>query len=132
VPKRPAAHRNLSPRTPDTGRLKAAGIGVIVDERAVWPSNAAHIQPEGDDMANDVFLYALSTCGHCKRTKQFLSDNDVEFDYIDVDLCQGEERTQTIEEVKKYNPNTTFPTVLVGDSVIVGFKEDELKKKLGL
>ena len=83
-------------------------------------------------MAEKVFIYTLSTCSHCKRAKQFLTDNNIEFDYVDVDLMQGEERTSTIDEVKKYNPRCTFPTILIGDKTIVGFKEDELKESLGI
>lgn len=79
-----------------------------------------------------VFIYSLSTCGHCKRTKQFLTDKNVPFEYLDVDLTEGEERTSTVEDVKKYNPRCTFPTVIIDDKVIVGFKEDELRNALGL
>ena len=54
------------------------------------------------------------------------------FDAIDVDLLEGEERAAIIEEVKKLNPNCSFPTILIGDQVIVGFKENEIKEALGL
>ncbi len=85
-------------------------------------------------MANKVFIYALSTCSHCKRTKNFLDACNVGYDFVDVDLCQGQEREETIEKVKEYNPRLTFPTVVIDDGkkVIVGFKEDELKEALGL
>lgn len=83
-------------------------------------------------MSQKPFIYTLSTCGHCKRTKQFLKDQNIDFDFIDVDLCQGDERTRTVDEVKKYNPRCTFPTILVGDRVIVGYKEDEIKQALGM
>jgi glutaredoxin len=56
----------------------------------------------------------------------------VVFDAIDVDMLQGEERTAIIEEVKKVNPNCSFPTILIGDQVIVGFKENEIKEALGI
>lgn len=79
-----------------------------------------------------VKLYTLSTCSHCKHTKQYLNDCGVQYDFIDVDLLQGQERTDMIEEVKKVNPNCSFPTILVGDKVIVGFKENEIKEALGL
>jgi glutaredoxin-like protein NrdH len=79
-----------------------------------------------------VKLYTLSTCSHCKHTKQFLNELGVPYDYIDVDQLQGQERADMIEEVKKYNPNCSFPTILVGDKCIVGFKENEIKKALGL
>jgi len=49
-----------------------------------------------------------------------------------VDLLEGDERTAIIEDVRKLNPNCSFPTTIIGDKVIVGFKEDELKEALGL
>jgi glutaredoxin len=79
-----------------------------------------------------VKLYTLSTCSHCKNTKQFLNNLGVRYDFIDVDLLQGQERTGMIEEVKKYNPNTSFPTILIGNRIIVGFKENEIREALGL
>ena len=82
-------------------------------------------------MDKKVFIYTLSTCGHCKRTKQLLEELCVDYDYIDVDLCEGEKRTQTIDEVKKYNPACTFPTMIIGDKVIVGYKENDIKDALG-
>ena len=79
-----------------------------------------------------VKIYALSTCSHCRNTKKFLNDCGVPFYSVDVDLLQGEERAAMIEEVKKYNPNCSFPTLLIGDKTIVGFREDEIKEALGL
>ncbi|MGZ8889732.1 MAG: glutaredoxin family protein, partial [Halobacteriota archaeon] len=33
-----------------------------------------------------VKAYTLSTCPHCRMTKEFLNDNNVDFEYVDVDL----------------------------------------------
>jgi glutaredoxin len=78
-------------------------------------------------------LYALSTCAWCKKTRQLLDDNDVTYDYVYVDLLKGYEKDQTLEEVKKWNPKCSFPTVVVdGAQVVVGFKEDQLREVLGL
>ncbi len=79
-----------------------------------------------------VKLYTLSTCSHCKKTKKFLEECGVSYDYTDIDMLQGPERAAMIEEVKKVNPNCSFPTILVGDKIIVGFKEDKIKEALGL
>ena len=79
-----------------------------------------------------VKLYTLSTCSHCKKTKKFLEDCGVTYEFTDIDMLQGQERTAMIEEVKKFNPNCSFPTILVGDKIIVGFKEDKIKEALGL
>lgn len=83
-------------------------------------------------MGNTVKLYTLSTCGHCKATKKFLNKHDVQYEFTEVDKAEGEERAALIEEVKKWNPNISFPTIIIGDQVIVGFKEDEIKEALGL
>jgi glutaredoxin len=56
----------------------------------------------------------------------------VQYDFTDVDLLQGEERRAILEDVKKFNPACTFPTIVIGDKVIVGFKEDEIKEALKL
>ena len=79
-----------------------------------------------------VKLYTLSTCSHCKATKQFLNDCKVKYDFTDVDILQGEERKAVLEDVRKINPRCSFPTIIIGDRIIVGFKEDEIKEALGL
>lgn len=79
-----------------------------------------------------VFLYALSTCGHCKNTKKLLDANDVEYDFIDVDLLPKDEMAKVLEDVRKVNPQTAFPTLVIGDKVIVGYREVEILEALGL
>ena len=84
-------------------------------------------------MMAKIFIYTLSTCSHCRRAKEFLNEQGFDFEYIDVDLCEGDQRASTIEEVKKYNPRCTFPTLVIDeDTIIVGFKETELREALGL
>ena len=83
-------------------------------------------------MEKPVKMYTLSTCSHCKATKRFLDDCRVEYEFTDVDLLDGEERASILEDVKKWNPNCSFPTIIIGDKVIVGFKEEEIKEALGL
>ena len=79
-----------------------------------------------------VKIYSLSTCSHCKSTKKMLSDCTIQYDYVDVDTLVGEERAAILEDVKKFNPKCSFPTVIIGNTVIVGFKEKEIKEALGL
>ena len=81
---------------------------------------------------NPVKIYSLSTCSHCKSTKKFLSDCTILYDFVDVDLLEGEERKAILEDVKKFNPKCSFPTIIIGDKVIVGFKENEIREVLGL
>jgi glutaredoxin len=49
-----------------------------------------------------------------------------------VDLLKGDERKAIIEDVKKFNPRCSFPTIIIGEKVIVGFKEKEIKEALGM
>ena len=81
-------------------------------------------------MENDVKLYALSTCIHCKHTKEFLDKCGVEYDCVYVDELQGDERKDMVEEVKKINPKLSFPTAVVNGKIIVGFKKDQITEAL--
>ncbi|MGD9972174.1 MAG: glutaredoxin family protein [Desulfatirhabdiaceae bacterium] len=83
-------------------------------------------------MAPSVKIFSLSTCSHCKSTKKLLADCTVQYDFIDVDTLQGEERSAILEDVKKFNPKCSFPTIIIGDRVIVGYKETEIREALGL
>ena len=83
-------------------------------------------------MEEKVQIYSLSTCGHCKATKKFLDECNVEYEFEDVDILQGEERTAILEDIKKWNPSCSFPTIIIGDKVIVGYKENEIREALGL
>ena len=79
-----------------------------------------------------VKLYTLSTCSHCKATKKLLGDCNVRYDFVDVDLLSGEERDAILEDVRKLNPQCSFPTIVIGDTVIVGFREDKIREALEL
>lgn len=79
-----------------------------------------------------VRMYTLSTCSHCKAAKRWMSDHGIEYDFTDVDLLEGQDRTDMINEVRSYNPNCTFPTILIGDEVIVGNDESKLKNALDI
>ena len=83
-------------------------------------------------MSPPIKMYTLSTCGHCKSTKKFLDACAVQYDFTDVDLLDMEERTAILEDIKRWNPRCSFPTIIIGETVIVGFREDEIKEALGL
>lgn len=77
-----------------------------------------------------VMLFALSTCGWCKKTKALLRDLGVMYSYIDVDLVEGSEKKEVMDEVMKWNPVCSFPTLVINNKCIVGFKEDQIKEAL--
>ncbi|MGD8258930.1 MAG: glutaredoxin family protein [Desulfobacterales bacterium] len=85
-----------------------------------------------ENSTKDVKIFSLSTCSHCRATKKFLGDCTIKYEFIDVDLLKGDERKAIIADVKKFNPRCSFPTIIIGDKVIVGFKEKEIKEALGM
>ena len=84
---------------------------------------------EGPRNRHRTVFYGLSTCIWCRRTRQFLEQQGVQFDYTYVDLLSGAERENVIAEVRKWNPKASFPTIVVDDArVVVGFRKEDLKK----
>lgn len=77
-------------------------------------------------------LYTLSTCMHCKATKRFLNKHRIEYDCVDMDKLDGEEKEEARSELLKISGDLRFPTLVIGDKVIVGFYETKLKEALGL
>jgi len=74
-------------------------------------------------------MFSLSTCGWCKRTKRLLDELGVDYQAVDVDLLPGTQRERALEEMKKWNPEGTFPTLVVdGKEVIVGYRVDKIKR----
>ena len=83
------------------------------------------------EKAGNIKLYALSTCPWCRKTKKLLDDLGVEYEFADVDLLTGEDRTQAMSVVKKWNPGASFPTLVIDDNkCIVGYKENEIRDVL--
>lgn len=80
-----------------------------------------------------IFIYTLSTCIWCRKAKEFLNTNGIEYDYIEMDAEELENRDIHKEELKNWNPKCSYPTIVINDSdCIVGFDEDKLKKVLGI
>jgi glutaredoxin-like protein NrdH len=65
-------------------------------------------------------------------TKEFLSGNNVDFEYVDVDLLTGEKRTEVLREVYQLTGGYSFPVIVIGDTVIVGFNKERLQQVLEL
>jgi glutaredoxin len=85
----------------------------------------------GTNKKHKVVVYALSTCVWCKKTKQLLKDNGIEYEYADIDMCNPHEQEEIRSDIKKRGANISFPTVIVDNKkVITGFREDQIKEAL--
>ena len=87
----------------------------------------------GKNTKHKVFLYTLSTCVWCKMTKQYLQDNSIQFEYVDVDLSTDEDRDKIRKEIQQKGGILSYPTTIVDDKkVVTGFRKDLLAKELEL
>jgi glutaredoxin-like protein NrdH len=78
-----------------------------------------------------ILLYALSTCIWCRKTKTLLAELGVAYDYVDVDLLGGSDRTQAENEMIRWNPQCSFPTLVIGDQTsIAGYDELRIRQAL--
>lgn len=88
---------------------------------------------EGSNNKNKVFLYTLSTCGWCKKTKTLLKDKNVAYEYIDLDKCSKDDQKKAIDILKEKKIPVAFPVIVINeDKVIQGFKKDDILEALEL
>lgn len=88
---------------------------------------------EGTKNTHRVFLYTLSTCGWCKRTKELLEEKDVSYEYIDVDVLKAEERKAAIEDLHKRNAPLGFPIIIIDDKELIsGYQPEKILGALEL
>lgn len=83
-------------------------------------------------MTKTIILYSLSTCTFCQAIRKMLNDLQIEHTYIEADSLEGEERTAVLEALKKVNPKCSFPTTVVDEQVITGYKAQEIKETIGV
>jgi glutaredoxin-like protein NrdH len=89
---------------------------------------------DGEKTSPAITVYALSTCGFCKRSMTFLEANGYAYRFIYLDKIPLESKTEVKKELKeKYKTDIAFPFVTVGTAdYLVGFIEVDWKKTLGL
>ena len=91
------------------------------------------IKVKGSKKDHEVLVYALSTCGWCKKTKQFLNDNSIEYEYVDFDLASNEERQPIIDELTSKNIPLAFPITIINNKIMIrGYNPDKLREELRL
>lgn len=76
-------------------------------------------------------IYAMETCRHCRRTKEFLDLYNIRYHTVYVDQYVGEERQSLMDKVRAYNPRGSFPTcILPNGKVIVGYREQLIREEI--
>jgi len=91
------------------------------------------IKVSGKNNKHHVLVYAISTCGWCKRAKKFLNDNDVEYEYVDIDLCNDEDKEKIKNDIRTRGGPLVYPTLIIDNKILLtGAPQDKLKEILEL
>lgn len=78
-------------------------------------------------MAKQVKIYSTPTCPYCLRAKQFLQENNIIFQNLDVSTDQ-----QAAEEMVRISGQMGVPVLDIDGEIIVGFDKERIKQTLGL
>jgi len=74
-----------------------------------------------------VKVYSTQTCPYCKMVKQFLTENGIVFEDIDVSVNQAE-----AQEMVKRSGQMGVPVLDIDGQMVVGFDKGRIKQLLGL
>lgn len=78
-------------------------------------------------MNKNVRVYSTLTCPYCMRAKQFLKENNIDFEDIDVSSNQA-----AVEQMVRKSGQMGVPVLDIDGKIIVGFDKEALSKELGL
>ena len=86
-----------------------------------------YVKVEGEIREHKVQMYALSTCSRCKLAKKFLKDSNIEYEYIDIDLCEIKDREQIRKDILNRGGRLSYPVIIVDDRILInGFEKDKI------
>jgi glutaredoxin-like YruB-family protein len=75
----------------------------------------------------DVKVYSTPTCPYCKMAKEFLKENNIQFEDLDVSSNQ----TAAQEMISK-SGQMGVPVLDIKGQIVVGFDKARIKQLLGL
>ena len=78
-------------------------------------------------MAKSIKVYSTPTCPWCIRAKQFLKDNNINFQSIDVSVDQA-----AADEMMKKTGQMGVPVLDIDGEIIIGFDKEKIKQSLGI
>ncbi len=74
-----------------------------------------------------VTVYSTATCPHCIRAKEYLEDNNVDFENIDVSQDQAKAK-----EMVDLTGQMGVPVIVIDGEAVVGFDKAKIQMKLGI
>ena len=77
------------------------------------------VKVQGNNAKHRVLMYAISTCGWCKKAKRTLNELDVAYEYIDVDLLGDEEKQVIIKDILDRGGRLVYPTLIIDNTTLL-------------
>ncbi len=78
-------------------------------------------------MAKSVKVYSTLTCPWCIRAKQFLKENNIEFQNVDVSGDQS-----AADDLMAKTGQMGVPVLDIDGEMIIGFDKEKIKLALGI
>lgn len=78
-------------------------------------------------MTKSVKIYSTPSCPWCARAKQFLKDNNIDFQNMDVSSDQ-----KAADEMMQKSGQMGVPVLDIDGEIIVGFDKEKIKLALGI
>ncbi len=78
-------------------------------------------------MTEKIRVFSTKTCPHCVRAKEFLTDNNIE--YEDIDVAEDQDKAR---EMAALTGQMGVPVIVIGEEVIIGFDRAKIQKILGI
>jgi glutaredoxin-like protein NrdH len=81
-------------------------------------------------MARQIKIFGMSRCPHCKCAKDYFDKCGLKFEMLNVDELSKDKVMSVIAEIKELTLKCSFPTIVIDETIIVGFHEDQIRRAL--
>ena len=78
-------------------------------------------------MADKVTVYSTTTCPHCISLKEFLNNNNIAFENVDISSDPAK-----AEQMIEKSGQMGVPVIDIDGDIIVGFDKAAIEEKLGI
>jgi glutaredoxin len=91
------------------------------------------IRVAGADKRHSVRIYTINHCTPCTKARTFFERNSIEYEYLNIDRADPEERKEAMIEIGEYLPargvTIAYPIIIVDElSAVIGFESKYWKK----
>ena len=78
-------------------------------------------------MSKKVTVYSTLSCPFCVRAKDYLKENNIEFEEVDVSTNQ-----ERVKEMIEKSGQMGVPVIEIDGEIVTGFDKSKISKLLGI